>query len=150
MRRILLPLLLLLPPMSADASDTPKPVLHVFQGLSARDNWERNPHEHYRYTLHRQCYCPTPKDVRVEVVAGQVTRVTDLASGKDVAPRLLSAYAGIDELLARIDAAVQRRPDSLRIEYDRHLGYPKRVYIDPSYRVADDETDYRIEDVTIL
>ncbi len=142
---------LLLPAMDADANDdAPKPLMQVFQGLSARENWRQNPHAHYRYVLHRRCYCPAPNDVRVEVANGRVTNVTDLKSGKDLPPARLSGYASIDELIARIDAAVARKPDSMRVEYDRHMGYPKRVHIDPSYRIADDEIDFTIESVTLL
>lgn len=119
------------------------------RNLSARDNWhQRNPSA-YTYTLHRRCYCASPNDVRVEVAGGQVVAVTVLESGQPVDRQYLGDYRTIAELMAELDEAVTRRPDSLLIEYDRYLGFPKRVRIDFSYLMADEELDYTIEDVEI-
>ncbi len=129
------------------AEKSPGQIVSVYRGLHARDNWEHDPHPRYRFTLRRQCYCATPNEVRIEVRDGHISRVTDLRDGKDLPKRLWSGYPTIDEVLKTIDDAMTRRNDRLTIEYDRNGGYPKRLLIDPSYLVADDEIDYRIEDV---
>ena len=118
--------------------------------LSARANWESLDHQNYRFTLRRQCYCAGPEQVIVEVADGRIAAVRDARNKQPVSTHLLGDYRTIPELFAEIDAAVPQKPDSLSIEYDRSLGYPKRVRIDFSYRMADEEIDYEIESMEIL
>ncbi len=122
----------------------------VHSSVSARQNWELTAPRDYRFVLDRRCYCAGPNRVRIQVRDGEIVAVEDLDTGKVLTdPASLRQYPTIDKILEQIDRAMMRHPDSLTITYDRHLGYPARVYIDYSYRMADDEIDYRISDVMI-
>ena len=126
------------------------PVVTVHSVLGARQNWELTAPRDYRFVLERRCYCAGPNRVRIQVRDGKVVGVEDLETGQVLTdPATLRHYPTIDEILALIDRAMTRHPDNLTITYDRHLGYPARVYIDDSYRMADDEIDYRISEVVI-
>lgn len=125
-------------------------IVFAAETLSARDNWTLNRRTDYRFVLHRSCYCASPNDVRIEVRDGRITEVVDLASGTPLDPKLHREYPTVDELFTQIDAAIVRKPDSMHVEYDRHLGFPARVAIDFSYRMADEEIGYTIEDMELL
>ncbi len=122
----------------------------VTQSLSARADWESRSPTDYRYRLRRQCYCASPNHVVVTVSGGRVASVTDSATGRHVDAAQLADYRTIDELLVEIDDAVARRPDSMHVVYDRFLGFPRTVDIDPSFRTADEEIRYAIESVVLL
>jgi len=146
---LLLPLVLVSVPTFASEEGGAEQRISMSFDLSARLNWEQNNPQSYRYTMHRQCYCSSPKHVTVEVSDNQVVLVTNVENGEVVDDQFIADYQTITELLAEIDDAVVRKPDSLHVEYDRHLGYPKKVRIDLSYRIADEEIDYRLEDLEI-
>lgn len=131
-------------------ADADGPIVHDARSLSARANWEAADHPHYRYRLQRECYCAAPNDVVVQVADGRVVAVTDTQTGQPVDPAQWRGYRTVPELFAEIDDAVSRQPDSLLVEYHRTLGYPQRVRIDFSYRMADEEIDYAIASLEIL
>ncbi len=116
--------------------------------MSARQNWENAAPRNYSFVFERHCYCAGPNRVRVRVRGGKVAEVQSLPDGQRFTdPDTLRSYPTVEELLSLIDRAVARKPDNLTITYDRYLGYPSRIYIDYSYRVADDEIDYRLSDL---
>jgi len=120
-------------------------VVTVHNPLNARARWEASAPSDYSFVLERNCYCAAPNHVRIQVRGGKVVQVEDLQSGRRLTDEaILAQYPTIDQLLALIDRAVQKKPDNLTITYDRHLGYPSRIYIDYSYRMADEEVDYHI------
>ena len=118
--------------------------------LHARDQWEsRNPSD-YHFVLERQCYCAGPNRVRIRVSGGQVTDVVDLESDLPIEdPEVRRGYPTVAELLSLIDDARRKTVDNLTITYHRTLGYPSRIYIDYSYRMADDEVDYRLSEMVV-
>ena len=64
-------------------------------------------------------------------------------------PRHLERYSTIERLFEFIRTALAQQPVHIEIEYDPTLGYPRRVYIDPSW-VTDDEHVFVVEDLKIL
>lgn len=138
------------PALLAGGDAEPPETIYVAQTLSARANWTLNRRRNYRFVLHRDCYCSTPNDVEIEVRDGEVAKVTDLANGKTLDAQAHTEYPTIASLLDEIDTAVDRKPDSMHVEYDRRLGFPARVDIDFSYRMADEELRFTIEKVDIL
>ena len=97
-----------------------------------------------------QCYCSLPQHVRVYVSNGRVIRVTDLDNRRDITdPKLQKLYNTIPEYFALIDEAVAKRPDSMTVVYERYLGYPSKILINHSYRMADEELDFQLSDVTV-
>lgn len=148
--RVAIAILLLLSLVLIGPATAAQSVVTAHSTLSARQNWELTAPRDYGFVLDRRCYCAGPNRVRIQVRDGKVAAVEDLDTGKVLTdPASLRQYPTIDQVLEQIDQAMTRHPDNLTITYDRHLGYPARVYIDYSYRMADDEVDYRISDVVI-
>ncbi len=146
MKRLLVVLALL----ALSGSALPAEVVRVQGASNARQKWELAHPQNYSFVLERNCYCAGPARVRVQVRQGKVVAVEDLESGRRYTDEgTLKNYPTIEDLLALIDKALQRRPDNLTITYDRRYGYPSRIYIDYSYRLADEEVDYRISQVEI-
>ena len=139
-------------PAIAPVSDTPSTpsIESVSNLLTARANWEQANPKHYRFVYRRRCYCPTPNDVLIEVKDDRVVSVQTMDNGSPIPQQRFQDYPTIAQLLSQIDRAVVAHPDSILVEYDRSQGYPKRVRIDFSYRAADDEIDYMIQQVEIL
>jgi hypothetical protein len=56
----------------------------------------------------------------------------------------------INALFDLIEAAIARPNDELRVTYDTDLGFPREIYSDGSFRIADDEVTYTASDVAAL
>ena len=82
----------------------------------------------YRFQLQISCFCGAEitRPVVIEVRAGEITKVEDLASGKPVAD--ISAYPTITMLF---DAAIDMRSGggNVSVAYDRTLGIPVRLEV---------------------
>lgn len=141
---------LAIPAVLAGGDADPPETVHFQQTLSARAGWDLNRRHNYRFTLHRDCYCASPNDVEIEVRNGEIVRVTDLAKGTELDDATRADYPTIARLFTEIDEAVARNPDSMHVEYDRHLGFPARVDIDISYRMADEELRFTIDNVELF
>lgn len=123
----------------------------VRPGMNGRQTWTLTGIRDYVYTLEARCYCDLPGRTRIYVLGGLVTKVVDLSTSREyVGLRGLDAFPTIPELFGLIDTLVSQQPDRLTIEHDRWLGYPIRIFADPSRRLADDEIDYRVSDLKSL
>jgi len=82
----------------------------------------------YRFQLQISCFCGAEitRPVVVEVRAGEITKVEDLATGRAVAD--LSPYPTITKLF---DAAIDERTRGgiVSVAYDRTLGIPVRLEV---------------------
>ncbi len=120
-------------------------------GMNARATWRLNDYQDYVYRLEQVCYCVLPKVVRVYVVAGKVVQVEDLKTGQlHREDDMLRNFHAVSGLLDLIDRLVAKHPDNMSIRYNRHLGYPELIKIDQSYRMADEEIDYRVLNLRFL
>jgi hypothetical protein len=120
-------------------------------GISGRDTWRLNNHRDYVYTLEQVCYCALPKKVQVYVIGDRVVQVEDLGVGRVYTSQdMLRSFRTINGYFSLIDELVARHPDSITIRHNRNLGYPEVIRVDPSYRMADEEVDYHIQDLKFL
>ena len=88
---------------------------------------------------------------QVYVWDGNVVQVVDLETDKAFTkPSTIERYPTVAALFDEIDTALPRNPDRIEIEHNRYLGYPSRIFIDPSLRTADDELDYKLGDFYLL
>ncbi|MCP4995927.1 MAG: hypothetical protein GY934_19440 [Gammaproteobacteria bacterium] len=119
--------------------------------MNARATWRLNDYQDYVYRLEQACYCVLPKVAKVYVVAGRVVQVEDLKTGRvHREGDMLRNFHTVSALLELIDKLVARHPDNMSVRYNRHLGYPELIKIDQSYRMADEEIDYRVLNLKFL
>ncbi len=119
-------------------------------GLAARALWKENSLTDYAFTFEQECYCSTPPKSRIYVVNNVVYSVRDLGANHWLKKDDLRYFKTIDQLFLLIDSTLAKQPDSIHIELDRYLGFPKRVEINPRYRIADDEINFHISDLKLL
>jgi len=115
------------------------------RGMLGRKTWALNQPEDYVYQIEQHCYCPGPPKAEVFVVAGKVAQIKDSQSGQVITdPSQLRRFKTVPQLFEQIDRILAAKPDSVTLKLDRYLGYPARFTANPSYRMADEEIDYRI------
>lgn len=114
-------------------------------GMNGRQTWRQVGLQDYTYRLRVACNCALNGESRVYVVDGKVARVEDREGRVRQIQDAFAARFTVPALFRLIDEAAARRPDSMTWRLDRRLGYPAFIRIDPSYRIADDETDYRLD-----
>lgn len=86
----------------------------------ARELWESHNLTTYSYTGSQTCFCTAPSGpVRVDVVNGRVSLVTDLTTHEQVTTL---GFLTVDELLSLAESLQPRV-----VEFDKHFGFPKRV-----------------------
>lgn len=119
-------------------------------GISARHSWQQNAIDDYRYRLTVQCLCGLHGASEVYVIGGRVVKVED-ENGR-ARPLSLAdiRHLSVPGLFALIDRYAAQQPDRMSWRLHRTLGYPERIVVDPSYRLADDELDYRISSLQLL
>ncbi len=106
----------------------------------ARALWASHHLTSYSYFGSRDSFAGASGLVRVEVVDGTVSAVTDWTTH---APIATTGWLTIDQLL-NLAATLQPRP----VEFDRSLGFPKRV---ERCCIADDSgAVYSVESVIVL
>jgi Family of unknown function (DUF6174) len=108
--------------------------------VSARARW--NLHGATAYTLRgsTQCFCVMGgREVDIEVLNGQVTRVTYADSGTPLPSELGASFRSVEQLFDIIDEAVRQDAHRIEVTYDPRRGFPTRLWIDWSERIADEE-----------
>ena len=148
----LLTMVLLIPLHFANAEEVPYQEVNVAQrhwGIPAREIWSQTALTDYAYTLEQQCYCPLPAKSRVYVSNNKVFAVKDLSTNHWL-KKDLNNFKTINQLFDFIDEIVSKKPDSHQVVLDKHLGFPTLVEINPRYRTADDEINFRISDLKSL
>ncbi len=119
-------------------------------GVTARQSWQLTGLRNYQYRLQAQCLCALHGSSKVTVLGGNVVAVEDEnGRARDVTPAQMQRLR-IEALLALIGRYASSQPDSMSWRLNRYLGYPERIFIDPSLRLADDEIDYVISDLRQL
>ncbi len=120
-------------------------------GMNGRQTWKLNDHQDYAYTLEQTCYCVLPKRARVYVIGGKVAQVDDLKTGRvHTDPDMLGSFLPITGYFKLIDKLLAGHPDSITIHHNRRHGHPEVIKANPSYRMADEETDYRVSELKFL
>ena len=144
--------ILLTPLHLAGAEEVPYQEVNVdqkFWGIPAREIWSQTALTDYAYTLEQQCYCTLPAKSRVYIANNKVLAVKDLSTNHWL-KKDLNNFKTINQLFDFIDEIVSKKPDSHQVVLDKHLGFPTLVEINPRYRTADDEINFRISDLKSL
>lgn len=103
--------------------------------------WKGSRPAHYEYRFNRQCECPADltKEVIVEVTDSTIVAVTYTDGSGAVPASAFSSYFTVEGLFGQIQIAINQLADSLRVEYDATLHYPRVIIGDLNVLVADDE-----------
>jgi hypothetical protein len=83
-------------------------------------------------------------DVRVTVVGGVITGVTDIATGDALGPDLMKAFRTINGLFDLVQDAYNRNAHEVHVEFHPSRGYPTQIGIDYVRMIADDEMDFTL------
>jgi hypothetical protein len=148
--------LLLAPLHLAHAEETPYQEVAIDPyripwGIPTRDIWKQTALTHYAYTLEQECYCPLPAKSRVYIENNKVFAVKDLVTNRWLGKnKEIKYFKTINQLFDFIDESISKKPDSLRVVLDKHFGYPKIVEINPRYRIADDEINFKVSNLKQL
>jgi hypothetical protein len=128
----------------AGCSDTTSPEGARAQLDANRAKWDRLSVPTYSFTLQQSCFCAFVQPVRVSVRNDTVTSVNEITGGAAIDPRYVQTVRSLFDF---IDRAITEKAATLRVTYDRDLGYPTEIVYDGSLMIADDEVTYRIKDV---
>lgn len=115
---------------------------------AGRERWEAAGIEDYRYTIRTLCSCD-PETFVVEVREGKAVSVTPLEASVDSLDNFRTERAdsldNFRKLFDRVQAAIESRPDGLKVEYDREWGYPLYLWVDPTVDLADEDFGWLVE-----
>ena len=102
-----------------------------------RAMWEAQHVTSYRYTLSRSCECLFPQMTGPAVVEVRSGNLTAQLSGGAAADT--SLFTRVEGLFAVVQRAIDENAETLTVEYDPVLGYPKSIGIDYRKEMVDDE-----------
>ena len=113
----------------------------------------------YVMTLTNNCYCPPewrgPFQVTVNSTGDAISAVyvegsqADLL-GTSASSNRLRGMITIDSAFDKIQQALDQDAYDLEVTYDMTAGYPTAISIDWDVMIADEETNLRIENVTLV
>jgi len=106
----------------------------------AKAQWDARPFSDYSFEVRQSCSCPFEwtQWARVEVVAGQITRVVLIATGSDLPPPQRDYFPTVERIFEMIGAT--RSDDwveDISVAYDPQLGYPTLVAFRPKPNILD-------------
>lgn len=129
--------------LSSCQSNT-RAALPLSEHEQAQQRWQQQTLSTYRFQVRQQCYCPPEalKPVVVTVINGQ----TD-STQPSVNPEINKT---IDQWFAFIADKQRNHWHRVDVRYHPTLGYPQRIQLDYSPRMADDEQQYWIQDLAPL
>jgi len=120
-------------------------------GINAQETWKQNNITNYVYTIKNKCFCDIAKRARVFVFDDKVLKVQDLDTKKTYTDNeQLQKYKTINQFFETINDTLQKHVDKIYIDHDRYLGFPSKIFIDPSKRQIDDEINITISDINLL
>jgi len=124
---------------------------NISTGVNAQKTWKKNNFTNYVYTIKNKCFCDIAKRAKVFVFNDSVFKILDLDNGKIYTDKeQLQKYKTINQIFEDINLSLQVHADKLYIDHDRYLGFPSKVFIDPSKSQIDDETNITISDLNLL
>jgi Family of unknown function (DUF6174) len=98
-----------------------------------RLRWESRNLDNYTYTARRLCFCPeSGQEVFVTVISDAVFSVRLVATGAEVPT---AGWHTVPQLFDLVEGAVEENYESVSVEFDPHLGYPRQIRL-----VCDDTT----------
>lgn len=111
--------------------------------------WEQAQITDYSYDVMVVCFCLVSEQLpaRIEVRSDTIFSALRIRDNESVDPDQLRFIPTVSELFDVVEEALSDA-DSLVVEYDQQLGFPKDVAIDYIEMVADDEIWYTITNLT--
>ena len=110
----------------------------------ARQRWADQGLEHYHYQARQQCYCGPrallPANVKV---SGQQARL-EPPDNDELAPLART----VEDWFALIEEKQRKGWHQVDVDYHPRQGYPRHIRLDFDPRMADDEQQYWIKDLT--
>lgn len=106
----------------------------------AEARWGARSFQDYAFEIRRSCFCEpeVTQWARVEVVGGSVNRVVLLESGAEVAPAQRGRFPTVELVFSSIRAANDDESlEDVIVEFDRQLGFPRRVTFVPKPDILD-------------
>lgn len=148
-RAALLALTLLFTAAPAAAQDEVQPDPSITDGSAqreldaARATWRTSGPASYRWRVARGCFCPAPYTrARDVIVRGGIPSKRTAKEVRD--------FATVPRLFRIVQSAIDRKVAVLTVSYDARRGYPRRVWIDVSPMIADEESSYTASRLTRL
>jgi hypothetical protein len=94
------------------------------------------------YSMHqsRTCFCVDGgRNYLVTVRSGRIAGIVDPSDGSVLTPDRWGAFMTISDLFALVRSIDTTKVASLQVSFDPRYGYPRRVFVDPSAQIADEE-----------
>lgn len=113
---------------------------------SAIERWDSIGYSNYTYRATRICECLPPYKFDVIVSQGKVTDVkfeTSSHQNYSSEKHLVANSYTVNQLFQLIKK-YQDTADAFEVEFHKELGYPTRVYINPSFQIADNEINWQV------
>lgn len=111
---------------------------------NARQRWADQELAHYRYQARQQCYCgPQALQPATILVSGQQARL-EAPDNQELAPLART----VEAWFALIEEKQRKGWHQVDVDYHPQQGYPRHIRLDFDPRMADDEQQYWIEDLT--
>jgi hypothetical protein len=107
---------------------------------AARQRWATEGQRDYVYEVRSDCFCGLAgRWIEVTVFGGDVGSGKYLDTGKPVESMYLPALPTVEDLFARVQAAVDAHAVMLEVTYDPKDGHPSRINVDISHSMVDEE-----------
>jgi hypothetical protein len=102
---------------------------------AARAKWKAKAPGSYQMRVQRSCFCPTQytKARTVVVRGGKIARAAEEVRDFATVPRLFKI----------VQNAIKAKVSVLLVDYDAKRGFPRKVRVDTSLQIIDEEQDYR-------
>ena len=112
----------------------------------ARLKWDRQRPAAYDYTLSHSCFCTVDvtRAVVIVVRGNVVENRTYSDNGAAVPAQYNDIFPTIDGMFAVIFNATDRNAARVDVAYDPAFGFPTRIALDGSVKIADDESWYTL------
>jgi hypothetical protein len=118
----------------------------------ARARWQQQGAPSYSYQLRYGCFCPpaVTSPVTITVVNGVTTSIVWADSGGAAPPGNFAGLQTGEQLFARIDTTIGRRPHELTVHYDPARGFPTSIVVDHDQAMADEEWTVAVSAFQVL
>ena len=112
-----------------------------------RELWASQQILSYDVEYHSGCFCPPPRQMRLQVRDRVLVSVVSL-DGQPVGP--LPFVHTVDQAFDAIADAMAEGADRVTVSYHPTLGHPVSVFIDHSFQAADEETVFDLRELVPL